>query len=323
MNRRSFLFSMGVVGASGTTLFASDKMHIAKKLKKRIGIIGLDTSHAVAFTKALYQDKEGIFKGYKVVVAYPFGNPTIANNGERITRFKEEIQQFGVEIVDSIEHLLKVVDYVMLETNDGNMHLEQAKLVIKQGKPLFIDKPIANSQQDAEEIFRLASRYRVPLFSTSSLRYIEGITGINKAEVMGADVYTPAPIEPNHKDLYWYGIHGVEMLFTILQEHCTAVQTIEEKDCDIIVGTWSGGRVGTLRAFTKEDHGFGGTVFTKSQGAVALGEFKGYKRLLQEIMLFFETGVSPVPQEQTIGICKFIDAAYASKKNKGVKIFLK
>ena len=60
----------------------------------------------------------------------------------------------------------------MLETNDGTLHLEQAIEVLKSGKPMFIDKPIAADLVDAIAIFKLADQYNVPIFSSSALRYV-------------------------------------------------------------------------------------------------------------------------------------------------------
>ena len=65
----------------------------------------------------------------------------------------EEIQKLGVKISPSIGALLKQVDCVLLETNDGRPHLAQALEVIRAGKPFFVDKPIAASLEDAVAIF--------------------------------------------------------------------------------------------------------------------------------------------------------------------------
>src|SRR5690606_1547364 len=118
-----------------------------------------------------------------------------------------------------IDELLRSVDVILLETNDGRLHLEQALQVIKAGKPLFIDKPIAASLKDAAAIFAAAKQANVPVFSSSSLRYIEGAQEIAKGKlgkVLGADTYSPCTLESTHPDLFWYGIHGVETLYTVM-----------------------------------------------------------------------------------------------------------
>jgi predicted dehydrogenase len=183
--------------------------------KTRVGMIGLDTSHCVDFAKMLNApDAPTEFGGYKIVAAYPKGSNDIKSSVERIPEYTNEIKQYGVEIVDSIDDMLEKVDVVVLETNDGRLHLQQALPVIKAGKPLFIDKPITASLKDAIAIFDAAKKYNVPVFSSSALRFMENVQEVvvrNKVgKILGADTYSPAKLEKTHPDLFWYGIHGVD-----------------------------------------------------------------------------------------------------------------
>jgi predicted dehydrogenase len=180
---------------------------------KRVGLIGLDTSHSVAFTRALNNDTTGeAFLGYKVVAAYPKGSKDIKSSVDRIPGYTEDVMKLGVVIVNSIDELLQKVDFVMLETNDGRLHFEQALPVLKAGKRMFIDKPVAASLSDTVAIYNAADHYNVPVFSSSSLRYISGAKEIVEGsfgKVLGADTYSPATLEQTHPDLFWYGVHGV------------------------------------------------------------------------------------------------------------------
>src|SRR6266487_203843 len=112
---------------------------------KKVGIIGLDTSHVIEFTKILNNKDASEFHGYKVTCAFPLGSPEVMRNAANIPKYTEEIKQYGVRIVSSIDELLSEVDAVLLETNDGHLHLNQAIPVFKAGKPVFIDKPLAAS----------------------------------------------------------------------------------------------------------------------------------------------------------------------------------
>jgi hypothetical protein len=121
----------------------------------RIGLIGLDTSHVIAFTKFINDPSKNY--GCKVVAGYPGGSPDIPSSANRVDKFTEELRdKYGVEIVDSIEELCRKVDGVLLESVDGRPHLKQARPVIAAKKPLFIDKPMAGNLADVLEIFRLA-----------------------------------------------------------------------------------------------------------------------------------------------------------------------
>ncbi len=335
LTRRRFLKSAALATMSygilnpQAALFANPGSRLAEvrgdKQGKRVGIIGLDTSHAVAFTKTLNaENPEPRFKGYRVVAAYPQGSKDIVSATERVQGYIQQVKALGVEIVDSIATLLEKVDVILLESNDGRVHLEQAMPVIQAKKPLFIDKPIAAAYQDAKKIFELARQNNVPVFSSSSLRYMESIKQVQSGSVgavLGAETYSPAHLESTHPDFYWYGIHGVEMLFAIMGTGCRSVMRMHTKDTDVVVGKWSDGRIGTFRGTRSGKSDYGGIVFGEKANTY-LGKFDGYNPLLVEIINFFESGVPPVSAQETLEICAFIEAADQSKLKNGALVEL-
>lgn len=322
--RRRFI-NTAIAGGIGLTIpnHLSAVYSKGKTEAKRIGIIGLDTSHSPAFVKALNNPgSDTDFKGYKVVVAYPKGSNDIESSVSRIPQYTEEVRKQGVEIVDSISDLLQKCDFVLLETNDGRLHLQQALEVIKAGKPMFIDKPIAASLKDAAAIFKAAEQRRVPVFSSSSLRFMtsaQDVVAGKAGRVLGADCYSPAHFEKTHPDLFWYGIHGVETLFTVMGTGCKEVVRMHSDDTDVVGGTWEGGRIGTFRGTRSGKSGYGGTVFGEN-ATIVLGPFDGYEALVREIIKFFETGIPPVSSRETLEICAFMEAADESKNRKGVPV---
>jgi hypothetical protein len=328
INRRNFIHQATLTGLS-VGLINKPAIIFGKPLDglgKRIGIIGLDTSHSVAFTKALNANSaDASFRGYKVTTAYPYGSKEIESSAKRIPGYVDEVKQLGVEIVDSIQALLKKVDYILLETNDGRLHLEQARLVIDANKPLFIDKPMTASVKDAKEIFALAREKDVPVFSTSSLRYADHIKEIVEGKligsIIGADTYSPATLENTHPDLFWYGIHGVETLYAIMGTGCKSVTRVSTPDTDVVVGVWADGRVGTFRGIRKGKKDFGGTAFGTT-GIQQIGPYKGYQPLLEKIVEFFDTKVPPVKEADTLEILAFMEAADLSKNRGGASILL-
>ncbi len=322
ITRRYFLNAGTIAGigiVAGTPLFGQNNLNQGL----RVGIIGLDTSHSTAFTKALNDPNAGNnFGGYKVVAAYPKGSLDIKSSVDRIEDYTAQVKKLGVEIVDSIEALLPMVDVVLLETNDGRRHLEQAIPVLKAGKRMFIDKPMTASLADAIFIFEAARHYNVPIFSASSLRYVQGMEEIKKGivgRVLGADTFSPAPLEPTHPDLFWYGIHGVETLFTAMGTGCKTVVRIATADTDVAVGTWQDGRIGTFRGIRAGKKDYGGAVFGEKANKT-LGSYNGYNPLLAEIIKFFQTGIVPVQPEETLEILAFMEAADVSKKKGGIPV---
>ena len=324
-DRRSFIRKSSLIGAGaamGPQIILSREKPATVK-GKRIGIIGLDTSHSIAFTESLNNPPSGMeFHDYKVVAAYPYGSRDIESSASRIPGYTEEIKKLGVTVTESIEQLLEKVDVILLETNDGRLHLEQALPVFKAGKRMFIDKPVAASLADAIAIYDASEKYNVPVFSSSSLRYIHGADKISGGEignVLGADTYGPAPLEKTHPDLFWYGIHGVEILFTIMGTGCKQVVRVFTQNTDKVVGTWQDGRIGSFRGLRSGKSGYGGTVFGEEE-IRPLGDYAGYNPLLLQIVEFFETGIPPVPREETLEIFAFMEAADQSKANGGLPV---
>lgn len=314
MSHRVFLSLLVLIAVP---LFAEAEEPV-KQLK--VGIIGLDTSHAVAFTKLLNDAKASEdIAGCRIVAAFPKGSPDIESSVSRVPGYTEEVKKLGVEIVDSIDALIERVDCVLLETNDGRPHLEQVLPVLKAHKPCFIDKPVAGSLADAVAIYAAAEKYGTPIFTASSLRYVEGAQQLRSGmfgEVFGCDAYSPCSLEKTHPDLFWYGIHGVETLFTVMGPGCEQVTRVSAADAEVAVGVWKDGRVGTFRGIKKGATGYGGTAFT-TKGIQQVGSYGGYRPLVVEIVKFFRTGKPPVSAEESLAIYAFMEAADESKRQDG------
>ncbi len=290
----------------------------------RLGIIGLDTSHAPAVVKTFNDPKptNEFFSGFRVVAAFPFGSQSIESSASRIPKYTADVRKQGVRIVDSIDELLNQVDCVLLETNDGNLHLEQALAVFRMKKPVFIDKPVGSNLAETIAIFRAAEHYQVPMFSASSLRYTAGAQAIRNGKVgrvVGCSSYSPCSLEPSHVDLFWYGIHGVETLFTCMGAGCQTVRHCATPTCQLAVGTWDDGRIGTFRGIQSGHTGYGGTAFGEKSIA-DIGSYAGYEPLFVEVAKFFRTGEPPVAPNETIEIYAFMQAAAASNEANGASI---
>lgn len=289
----------------------------------RAGMIGLDTSHVPAFAKLFNSPKaEGDLAGIRIVAGYP-GGTDIPASKDRVGKFTEQLREMGIEIVPTIPELLEKVDVVLLESVDGRIHLQEAIPVIKAGKPLWIDKPVAGSLADAVAIFELAQQHNVPVFSSSSLRFLPGIQSALKndkiGDIVGAATWGSCSTSPGTPDMFFYGIHGIEPLFTLMGTGCDTVSRVQTKDTDIVTGVWKDGRVGTYRGIRKGSAGAGAIVYG-SKSIVQTEKAGGYEDLCREIARFFKTGKSPVAAAETIEIFAFMEAADESKRRGGVAV---
>jgi hypothetical protein len=295
----------------------------------RLGIVGTDTSHVPAFTKLLNGDpgQPDHIAGARVVAAFKGGSPDIEESGGRVDRYAEEVRsKWGVEIVPDIATLLMKVDGVLLTSVDGRVHLEQARPVIRAHKPLFIDKPLASTLEDAREIARLAREAGVTWFSSSSLRFGAIGASMKFPDVTGVATWGPGPTEPHHYlDLSWYAVHPIEVLYTLMGQGCETVARTSGANADVMVGRWKDGRIGTVRAIRPySDYG---AVVYRSKDVVEshpkAAAATDYRPLVVEIVKFFQTGKAPVPNEETLEIFAFMDAAQRSKEQGGRAVALR
>jgi predicted dehydrogenase len=294
----------------------------------RVGIIGLDTSHVVEFTRIFNDasDPEHV-GGAQVVAAYKGGSPDVKASRDRVDKFTTELRdKWKIRIVDDIPTLCKMVDAVLLESVDGRTHLEQIRPVLGAKKPVFIDKPLAASYKDAREIADLAEQAGVPWFSASSLRFWEETGRLkNPADaghILAYSVYGPSPTEPHHPDLMWYGIHAVETLYALMGPGCESVGRVSTDEEDVVVGKWKQGRLGVIRGFRDGPHDYGITLFADKSVLHSQPRPDTYGPLLREIVEFFRTHISPVRPEETIEMFAFMEAADLSKSRGGAAVRL-
>lgn len=284
----------------------------------RLGLIGLDTSHVTAFTETLNNPKaKDHVPGARVVAAFKGGSADIPSSIDRVEGYTTTLRdKYGVKIYDTIQEVCANVDAVLIEAVDGRPHLEQARIVIAAKKPLYIDKPVAGTLRDALEIYRLAEAAGVPIFSSSSLRYAktsQAVRGGNIGKVLSAETTSPASLDSHHPDLFWYGVHGCESLFTVMGIGCETVERRKTAEGKIeVVGQWKGGRTGTFR----EDSKYGGKAVGE-KGESPVGAFDGYTPLVVEIVKFFQTKQPPVSAAETIELFAFMEAADESKRQGG------
>jgi predicted dehydrogenase len=292
----------------------------------RVGMIGLDTSHVVAFAQVMRGDNwPADLPRLELVAAFPGGSPDFPPSRDRVKGFTEQLAGMGVEMVDSIDALLPKVDAVLLESVDGNQHLEYAKPVLAAGKPVFIDKPLAASLADAVAISMLAKKHGTPWFTASFSRCepafraprFDGSVG----KVLGCDAYGPTHTAPNHPDLFFYGVHGVDLLYTVMGPGCQSVSAVRTDLTESIRGVWNDGRIGNFRSIrgSTGKPGYGFTAFGTT-GIAHENRDGGYAHLVPAIARFLHNKQAPADAEEMVEVIAYMAAAEASIAQGGTPV---
>lgn len=327
-SRRDALVTLGSTFAA-TSLPRWNGYAADQSTPLRVGMIGLDTSHVTVFSKYLNRDNSGnaALQDARVVAAFPGGNPDFPLSISRVERFTTEVRELGVTIVNSIKELLPLVDAVMLESVDGRQHLEQARPVLAAKKPLYIDKPLAASLADVLAIASLGKEHGTPWFTASSSRFTPGYPELRHndevGEILGCDTYSQARAAIGHPDLFWYGVHGVDLLYSLMGTGCRSVTAVQTDYTEHVAGSWEHGRVGTYRAIREHtgQTGLGATVFGK-KGIAHVNNYYNYYPLMTAIVHFFRTKVSPVSVDEMVEVFAYMAAAEESKRRGGAPVTL-
>ncbi|MFH1615560.1 MAG: Gfo/Idh/MocA family oxidoreductase [Planctomycetota bacterium] len=290
----------------------------------KIGIVGFDTSHAHVFPAYLRDiaGKNPKYKEIEVVAGWP-GDPATAVHPERLDEMRKKIDEMGIKAVDHLDELIESSDAFLLESVNGDTHLELAEKILPAGKRTFIDKPFTNTMKDAKAIAGLIKKYKTPCWSSSSLRFeptmLEAKSKVGN--ISGADVYGPAPYFEKGRGIVYYGIHPAEMIITIMGTGLKSVRTSHwHEDREIIVAEWSDGRMASLRARRNPVQGFGGIIHGSQCSAFFPGNGDFYGALCNQLAEFFVTGRPPVPIEETLEVIKLLDAAVRSREHSGKAI---
>jgi len=290
-------------------------------------MVGFDTSHVVEFTKRINHfdvDEKFWVEGARIVAGYP-GKPTPAASQEIINERTKILKGYGVEIVDKPEDLIGRVDAVMIEYNEGAKHLEASRPFMEAGLPVFIDKPLACSIQDAKKIIELAKDNGVPVFSSSSLRYALEIQNLKKSDVgriLSASTYGPGIIVQFNPGLFFYVIHAIEMLYALMGKGCKRVRCYSSEGWDVIVGEWEDGRIGIVRGLRIGVREYGFTAFYEKKIASHVIDTSWiYTELLKRVIDMFKTKKPPVEPSETLEITAFTEKAMESSKlNREVEV---
>ena len=183
----------------------------------RVGILGTENSHAMAFAKILNgldDNFKGQFDDFRVVAVGGI-DPEASRN---------VAQTCGIEVVtDKPEDMFGMVDAVMITCRDGKYHAPYARPFIEAGIPAFIDKPFTSDPEEALALAKLAKEKKVPLVGGSSVKLTDAVLKLKslaeQSDVVGGDVTAPVSMVNDYGNFWFYASHLAECCLTIFGCH--------------------------------------------------------------------------------------------------------
>lgn len=262
----------------------------------RIGILGSDSSHALAFSKLcnIPDSNTGQYNFPDVRITAIYGHDI--NKTE-----KTALEGCIEEIVSSPDELIGKVDGVMILFRDGNLHVPYALPFIKKGIPVWIDKPLTVTLEDTQILLKEAAKNNSLITGGSTCKYSYDVLELEKiirsgavGNVLSGYINFPGDINSPYNGIFFYGPHMIEILLTIFGynvKSLTAMKNNSDILCIVNYDTYH-----VVLDFTK--NACQNMCIIHGDNKSHVGEIKidslTYKAGLDKFIEMLKTGVSPL-----------------------------
>ncbi len=304
----------------------------------RIGMIGMTegNGHPYSWSAMIngYNKEEMETCGFPVIPRYLEKQPleTFGMPGVRVTCIcctgfasREEAEHIAraaniPTVYDSPEEMIGNVDAVIVATDDGNEHVDRCKIFVEAGIPMFIDKPLVNTEEDLRQFVKWRKE-GAQFISSSCMRYAKEYEPYHTYNYeLGKLFYICSPMAKKYEN---YGIHALEAMYPILGQGFVSVRNTGTFERTVVhIKHESGCNVNVIQGI-----GMGGA------GLMIIGEYGSkyltltdsyyaFKKQLDEFVQWLRTGVEPYPFEETVELMKLVIGGLRSREEGGREVFL-
>ncbi len=212
--------------------------------------------------------------------------------------------QFGATPAADIQEVIEKSDCLcVLAPSNPEAHERLADLALRSGKPLYVDKTFAPDRATAEKFFAVAKEHGTPLMSSSALRYGEEFTA-------ALTRFSPDFVNTfgGGSSFQEYSIHQIEMIVTALGTGAKSVTCPDKTEAPHFVVKYADGIRGAAMTYCP-NFGFHAMLNGRNGAGFAGDGTRMFEHLLDNILEFYTTGISPIPEEETIEVAAIREAA--------------
>ncbi len=285
------------------------------QMKIKAAAIGLDTMHTVEFARLLQDPaaKEKV-EGMEITKCLTFETPFQSRQG--LEERRQYLESLGIGVTEDFDEAVSGCDAILLNIDDASLHREYFERCVKLGKPIYVDKPLADSMENAMAMVQAARRENIRFFTASALRYdIEIARSISaNPNPSGAFVYGALGKAPAGSSIVWYSIHCFEILELAMGRGAAALTWIPDRRGAVCHVAYRDGRRGVIE-FTHGCWEYGGILHMpdgRHESFRNSREQSFYVPLLRDCVSFFRGESDGVKLEDSIEIMAMIDAAERS-----------
>jgi len=250
--------------------------------------------------------------GLRMVTCMRFSTPFYSEDG--LDERQKQLEAWGVNVTECFDEAVADCDAVMLEINDPAYHLEYFEKCAQLQKPVFLDKPMADTWENGKRIYNIAAENNVRVFSSSALRFVPQLKAAcgKVSDPVNAYAYGPLGKAAAGSSIVWYGVHAFEMLQRAMGRGALSVFTKTDPVGAVALVKYPGRKRGIVE-LTEGAYLYGGCLRTGSQAAPFTVDFsRGYSDLLIEVRKFFEGAQPPLTLDDTLEVMALLDAAETS-----------
>ena len=260
---------------------------------KRIAILGCENSHASSFLSTIRKNEE--FSDIEVVGVY-------SDEREAAEKLRAN---YGVCVMESYMDAVGKIDGLVITARNGANHYKYAAPYLDSGVPIYIDKPITNTEEDAVAFIRELERRGIKYTGGSCLRhdnFVRELGEDNKNSVdgktLGGSFRAPLDSASPYGGFYFYAPHLIESVMVIFGKDVRSVMAYKNAEKTTVVFRYENYDV--MGLFVENNYVYhasrhaekavkSGKISSGAGNDWILAEFRDYYNLLEG----GETGVSP------------------------------
>ena len=176
----------------------------------KIAILGCENSHANTFLDFVIKDKK--YPDIEVLGVF-------SEDDEAAQKVSET---YGVHKAASYDEFAGIADAIIVTARHGGNHYKYAKPYVKYGIPMFIDKPVTVSEEDANNFLKDITANNIKVCGGSVCTFAPEVKNLKKivsekseGKVCGGYLRAPVFLENPYGNFFFYSQHLVEVMCEI------------------------------------------------------------------------------------------------------------
>ncbi len=226
-------------------------------------------------------------------------------------------RKFNIEHIDSLEDIVEKSDcLVVLAPDETHSHERLSAPGLKAGKPVFLDKVLADNLESGKRICELADKHNTPMYSSSALRFAKEYEQIPEEKRGGEEIDFISLMGSGSFEVHI--VHQIEMLVALCGTGAKRMMNIGTEITPIIKVEFED-KLAHLTIMGKNR--YAAALSYKDNSALFLPECtEFFPRSIEAMLDFFLTKQPPCTHKDNLNVIAAHTAAHTARKKQGTWI---